>query len=182
MSKKTRLIAVALLLAALAGLYATPYVTLHQMRKAAAADDAAALAARVDFPALRENLKADMQQRMLDRDRNERGEPSPASTFGAALAGALLGPMVDALITPEALARIIEGQRPVKAAIGFGKPRPEPGATERPRARLGTAMGYESLNRFVFSVRHPGDDEEPVELVLHRDGLIGWKLAELRLP
>lgn len=180
MKRRALLIATAVL--ALAGLYATPYVTLHQMRKAAAADDAPALAARVDFPALRENLKADMQQRMLDRDRNERGEPSPASTFGAALAGALLGPMVDALITPEALARILEGQRPVKAAIGFAKPRPEPGSADRARARLETAMGYESLNRFVFRVRHPGDDEDPIELVLHRDGLIGWKLAELRLP
>lgn len=179
MKLRAPLIATAVL--ALAGLYATPYATLHQIRKAAAADDAAALASRVDFPALRENLKAGLQQRMLDRDRNERGEPSQASTFGAALAGALLGPMVDALITPEALARVIEGQRPVKAAIGFGKRRPETGA-ERPRAKLETAMGYESLNRFVFSVRHPGDDEDPIELVLHRDGLIGWKLAELRLP
>lgn len=179
---KLRALPIAAAVLALAGLYATPYVTLHQLRQAAAAEDAPALAARVDFPALRENLKAGLQQRMLDRDRNERGEPSQASTFGAALAGALLGPMVDALITPEALARIMEGQRPVKAAIGFGKPRPEPGRTERSRAKLETAMGYESLNRFVFSVRHPGDDEEPVELVLHRDGLIGWKLAELRLP
>ena len=45
-----------------------------------------------------------------------------------------------------------------------------------------TAMGYEHPQRFVFSIRQAGEDEEPVELVLHRQGLFGWQIAELRLP
>jgi hypothetical protein len=43
-------------------------------------------------------------------------------------------------------------------------------------------MGYESPGRFVFSLRREGDGEEPIALVLHRQGLIGWRLAEMRLP
>jgi len=164
-------------LAALA-LYASPYLALQRMRAAAAGRDAAGLAAYVDFPAVRDSLKQGVQARLARQDLNEQGEPTPASAMGAAVAGALLGPMVDALITPESLARVLQGQRPAAAVIGVGG-----GERGAPSSEaLETQMGYESLNRFVFSVRKQGDDEEPVDLVLRREGLLRWKLAELRLP
>ena len=47
---------------------------------------------------------------------------------------------------------------------------------------LDTRMGYESPNRFVYSVTKQGSGEEAIHLVLRRDGLLAWKLAELRLP
>jgi Protein of unknown function (DUF2939) len=168
------LLALAVLVALL--FYATPYLAVHQMRSAAAAHDAARLSGYVDFPALRASLKAGVQARLLGHELNEAGQPTPASAMGAAVAGALLGPLVDALITPESLGRVMQGQPPVSAATGLGS---EPAAPER---RLQTAMGYESPGRFVFSVKPQGDDEEPVELVLRREGLLHWKLAELRLP
>jgi hypothetical protein len=105
--------------------------------------------------------------------------------MGAAVAGALLGPLVDELITPQSLARLLQGQTPVEAAIGHRRaPRTEPAATADDAAspKLETAMGYESASRFVFSVKRAGADEEPIELVLHRKGLLSWQLAELRLP
>ena len=159
------------------GVYATPYLTLHQIRNAAQARDGAALARHIDFDAVRTSLKRGMQTRLLGRDLNEAGQPTPASVMGAAVAGALLGPMVDALITPASLARVLQGQRPAEAVV----PQPQDSLAE-PAEPLETQMGYESLNRFVFSVRKQGDDEEPIDLVLWRDGVLGWKLAELRLP
>lgn len=172
------------LLALLAGLglYATPYLAVHQMREAARERDAQRLASYVDFPALRQSLKLGVQDRLAGRDRNERGDPTPASAMGAAVAAALLGPMVDVLITPEALGRILQGESPL-GLPGRREPAPPAvagGGEQRPR--LHTEMGYESLGRFVFSLRREGDDEEPVDLVLHRQGLLQWKLAELRLP
>lgn len=159
--------------ALLAGLcfYATPYLALHQIRSAAAAQDAAKLAGYVDFPALRQSLKTGVRARLIGDERNERGEPTPANVLGAAVAGALLGPMVDSLITPESLARLLQGQQPVAAVTGMAG---------EPPGTLQTRMAYEGADRFVFSVSKP--DEEPVDLVLRRDGLLHWKLAELRLP
>lgn len=175
MSKLKNALAGLAALAALA-LYASPYLTLHRMRAAAAAHDAEALAGYVDFKALRESLKTGVQTRLAGHQLNEQGEPTAASAMGAAVAGALLGPLVDTLITPESLARVLQGQRPAAALVAdFGRPAAQPEPLE-------TQMGYESPNRFVFSVKKQGEDEEPVDLVLRRDGLLGWKLTELRLP
>ena len=152
-----------------AGLYLSPYVALHQLRAAADARDAQALSAMVDFPAVRDSLKTGL------RDQWVGSEPSPAKVIGAEMAGALLGPMVDALITPASLGRVLQGQPPANAAL------PDLGAAPRGRAPLDTTMGYESFGRFVFSIRPAGSDEAPVELVLRRDGLWAWKLAGLRI-
>ena len=42
-------------------------------------------------------------------------------------------------------------------------------------------MGYESPSQFVFAIKPQGSDDDPVELVLRREGLWGWKLAGLRI-
>ncbi|MFN3809653.1 MAG: DUF2939 domain-containing protein [Roseateles asaccharophilus] len=181
MSKTRRPLKTALLaLALVAGLalYATPYLTVHQLREAARERDAQALAAHVDFPALRQHLKLSVQDRLAGRERNERGDPTPAAAMGAAVAAALLGPMVDVLITPETLGRILQGESP----LGLPGGREPPTYSQEGRPRLLTEMGYESPGRFVFSLRREGDGEEPIALVLHRQGLIGWRLAEMRLP
>lgn len=162
---------------ALAALFFSPYLALQQMRAAAARGDAEALSARVDFPALRASVKTGVQARLIGRGRlDEQGRPTRAGSMGAAVAGALLGPMVDALITPASLARLLQGVPPATAGM--------PASAQAPASprRLETRMSYEHLNRFVFSIRPLGEDEEPVELVLHRRGLWAWRLVELRLP
>lgn len=178
MKLKSLLIGLAALAAA--ALYASPYLTVQQMRAAAKERDGERLASYVDFPAVRASLKTEVQAKLAGRERNERGDPTPAAAMGAAVAGALLGPLVDALITPEALGRILQGQQPASAMVRVGDGRPA--AAHEAEERLETTMGYESPSRFVFSVRKQGDGEEPVDLVLRRDGLLQWKLAELRLP
>lgn len=171
---KNRLLWLAAALVA-GGIYLTPYLAVQQLRTAAAARDGAKLARMVDFEALRASLKSGVQARLAGQSREENGLPTPASVMGAAVAGALLGPLVDTLITPESLARLLQGQRP---AGGQMSKLPAMPMAERPETR----MGYEGPGRFVFSIKKHGDDEEAVELVWHRDGLFGWKLAELRLP
>ncbi|WP_077035894.1 DUF2939 domain-containing protein [Pelomonas sp. KK5] len=171
--KPLLLILAALLLALFLG---SPFVAVHEMRAAARAHDAAKLGGYVDFEALRESLKRGVQAKLLGTERNEKGEPSPGRALGAAVAGALLGPMVDVAITPESLARLLQGQRPAQAAVEGAI------GTEAKEPELETGFAYEGLNTFVFSVKPKGSDDEPVELVLQRRGFFAWKLAELRLP
>ncbi|WP_397535829.1 DUF2939 domain-containing protein [Roseateles sp.] len=172
-SRLLRLALTLILLLALAAVFLSPYLTLQQLRAAAEARDAQAFSRHVDFDALRGQLKQGVQRKLAGQERGTDGQPTPASAFGAALAGALLGPMVDALITPESLARLMQGQSPLRAAGPLGGE--APGSSV-----LQTQMGYESPNRFVFAIARHG--ELPVELVLHREQLLFWKLAELRLP
>jgi len=169
------LILIALVLAMFAG---SPYLAVHEMQAAARVHDAAKLGGYVDFVALRESLKTGLHAKLLGQDRNANGDPTPANAMGAAVAGALLGPMVDALITPDSLARVLQGQRPAAAAVHSVTGAQGDAA---PAESLETHMGYESLNSFALSIRKKGSDDEPVDLVFHRDGLFGWKLAELRL-
>ena len=190
MRTRTRLLWAIAALAA-GGFYLTPYLALQQLRSAAAAQDAEKLAAQVDFPALRASLKTSVQAHLAGQDLNERGEPTPTAAMGAAIAGALLGPMVDTLVTPASLGRLLQGQAPTQAVLGSGRNERsgrdgKPDSANPPSATapltLETHMAYESLNRFVFSVKKQGEGEDPVHLVLHRKGLLTWQLAELRLP
>ncbi|MBB4842505.1 hypothetical protein HNP55_001020 [Paucibacter oligotrophus] len=164
----------------LLGLFASPYLTLHQMRRAAQAQNAQGLSEHVDWPSLRDSLKTGVQARLAQQDLNEQGQPSRAAAWGAAVAGALLGPLVDSLITPQSLGRLLQGQSPGAAALGF--PPPSPAASEPGAQALEWSSHFEGINRFVFSLRKPGAEEDPIHLVLRREGLLGWKLAELRLP
>ncbi|HEX9948208.1 MAG TPA: DUF2939 domain-containing protein [Allosphingosinicella sp.] len=72
-------------LAAAGWWFGSPWWTLRQMREAAQAGDSDALAAYVDFPALRASTRAQLRPRL------------------GPLAGLLAGPAVDAAISPEAL-------------------------------------------------------------------------------
>ncbi|MFY7864582.1 DUF2939 domain-containing protein [Roseateles sp.] len=167
------------LVVAVLALYLSPYLTLQRMQAAAAAHEGERLAEWIDFPALRANLKSGVHQRLALARQNAQGQPTPASLMGAAVAGALLGPMVDALITPDSLARLLRGQKPAQALL---KPQGADKSDAEPSKRLETQMRYEGLNRFVFSVRQAGEDEDPIDLVLSRQGLFSWRLTELRLP
>ena len=43
-------------------------------------------------------------------------------------------------------------------------------------------MGYEASDRFVVTFRKKADAKNWVELVWHRNGLVTWKLAAVRMP
>ncbi|MBV8603341.1 MAG: DUF2939 domain-containing protein [Pelomonas sp.] len=160
------------LVAALCAFLATPWMAVHALRTAAANHDEVALAQRVDFERLRESVKLDLLNRLAGTGRDASSPadaPTRARRLGAAVAGALLGPMVDELVTPHNIALLLQGHRVVTGGAATSAPPPE----------IVSSGHYESLNRFVYAIRR-GSDDEPVEFVFDRDGLSDWKLAELR--
>ena len=101
------LLAAALLLAVLffGFLAASPYITFHRIKQAADAEDLQALSSYVDYPALRENLKAHMLTAVgakLDAEQD-----NPLASLGRAIATSAAEKMIDALITPENIALAI---------------------------------------------------------------------------
>ncbi|WP_353189509.1 DUF2939 domain-containing protein [Pandoraea pnomenusa] len=88
-------------------LFGTPYYTLWRARDAANARDADALSSYVDYPAVRESLKTslhDQLARQMDKQHN--------NAFGAlalAFGGWVSDRVVEALLTPEAVAAMLRG-------------------------------------------------------------------------
>lgn len=156
--------------------YFTPYIAANNMKKAAEANDSATLSSYINFPSLKESLKANFNA-MLATEVVKSKDSNPFEALGAAMAAALINPMIDALVTPESLAMMMQGNTP-NLEKGAPKTEGKPSGTSDTEM----TMGYESFDRFAVSVKKKGDMDDPVTFVFHREGLVAWKLASLRLP
>lgn len=160
---KRWLIALAVLLVVAAGgwLWGSPYLTLLQMKKAADARDLAALSARIDYPAVRADVKTQLRERL------GRADGSPLDRLGAAIAERLADPAVDAAITPEGM-RALFASAAVAQAARPGLMRVEPGEMRVRRDALG---------RFALTSANGAAPEVVFEL----QGLT-WRVTAVRLP
>jgi len=147
--------------------YLAPYYAVYGMRRAVHARDAASISRGVDYPALRESLKANLAAGAAARLRERPGDPAAALAplLGAGLADIL----VDSMASPEGLAALLRGGVPE-----LGAPGPAAGAAADMR------MGYEDEDTFVVTVR--SDSGKPLELIFRRHGLYSWKLSAVKLP
>lgn len=148
-------------------LYFTPYFALQEIERAARSGDTAALERRVDFPAVRSSVKRQVVAR-IDQAAALNPNPNPLAAFGSALAGALTEPAVDALITPDNVARMLRGE-----SIG---------AVRGPTLQLDSSrveLDYIGFDRFQAVTAPPPDG---FTLILVRDGLLDWRLVDVILP
>lgn len=182
MSKRTTAIAVAALLAVAAAWFASPWWTVWQMQSAARAGEGDRLAQYVDFPALREDLKSQVQTGMAKKLQRPDMQSNPFAGLGMMLAGSLLGGVVDALVTPDNLASMIRSGR--TTADKLVPPTKSSSATEAKAAdskppRI--AHRFEGLNVFKVEMHEPDTDKLVMTWVLTREGFLTWKLTSIRL-
>lgn len=176
-----KLIAIVLIAAVLLAGYgaAGPFLTVKAIRDAAKAQDTAALSEHVDFPALRGNLKAQLDDYVV----RKAGADVQSNVFGAIalrIASGVAGGTVEAMVTPAGLGAILEGRNLWHRASGGSINETDSYATRAPADPLeGARYGFESTSRFTATVDN--DDGEPVTFVLARNGL-RWKLSDIRLP
>ncbi len=94
--------------------YFSLYVTVHSFQVAVEQKDAAAVAGYVNFPAVRESVKAGISAALLEVTSKDgkKGDGSGAALAVLGLWGSSLvsNPMVDALLTPEGLAMMLKGE------------------------------------------------------------------------
>ncbi|MDM8524820.1 DUF2939 domain-containing protein [Desulfococcaceae bacterium HSG8] len=172
MNKNKKVIAGLIVLAVIGvGFYFTPYLSVYNMKKAADNKDAETLSEYVDYPELRESVKACINAKMAAENKG-----NPFNAAGAALASAFVAPMVDTFVTPESLATMMKGEKPQSE-----KPDKSSGKKSSDESDIETSMSYESLNQFAVRVKKKGTSEEPVKFIFKRDGVISWKLAGLEM-
>ena len=175
--RKYFVIAGAVVVACIVAFFASPYWAVHKLKKAGESQDAVYITDSVDFPAFRESLKGALQAQMAKEASSQEGDGLGA--LGAAFGAMMIGPMVDAFVTPEALIALMQGKdfKELQAQSDAQGEVPEPTAGKN--GDVSTSMGYETLNRFVVS--QSDKDKRAASLVFQRHGLFTWKLSGIRL-
>ena len=158
-------IAVAAVLSSLAWLLIAPVLSAQELQRALRDNDTTAIQNVVNFPALRENLRGTLGSSLA----GQRGETlEPGAAFSAALAGLMMGPIVDALVTPAGLSTLFKG--------GVGT---FTGQTASNNIRV--ASGLQSLNKYAITLTDLDNPASVVTLVLMPTGL-QWQLTAIEFP
>lgn len=167
--RKNILIAISglILLSLLGGYYFSPYATAFNMRQAVLDGNAIVLSNYVNFPSLKESLKASINATLAKEVVTSNSGDKSSSALGAVITGAFASPMIDALVTPENLALLMQ-----KGNFSISKE----------NSNREVTMGYEGLDKFAISIKVNGDTHSPLILLLHREGTFAWKLSSVRLP
>jgi len=181
-------IVLALLAAAL--FYATPYITLFRIHRAVERSDAEAVSRHVDFDLLRESVRAKVTSEIT------RNAPQGAMAgLGQAVALGVANQMVDSMVSPAGVMRLMEGKGalaqlsglvqkpaapsspvpPAPPAAGGPSPAPEAAAAARERARI--RVSYQD-----WSQVRVGLQDTPGALIFRRDGWVGWRLSAIEWP
>jgi len=211
MSRTSRSVVIALLVivvvAVLGVIYASPYIALDRLKRAADARDAQTVNQYVDFPLLRESLKDQVGQ-LLTRKIDIQKSGNPLAMIGAMIGAALIGPLVDSYATPDGVAAILNGIPPrgdpgekppvpseangaVVAGPGAAQtPQPHPSAPAQPAPAVAspsapkpppqTTAGYRSFDTFAVNYQH-GTGDARYSAILRRSGLFSWKLVAVEL-
>ncbi|WP_067065439.1 DUF2939 domain-containing protein [Roseateles chitosanitabidus] len=187
--------AIAVVLGVAAYWYWSPFLAIHQLRAAAKAGDADAFSEHVDYPRLRDSLKGQLSAaiggRMAERmPRSDVGKAGAA--LGALFASAMTDRLVDAIVRPEAVMRILqEGRLMPRSAARGGEsddsPPPETpdasGSAPAPSRAPIWSTERQGVDTFILYARQAGQPEDRrTGLVLERRGFASWQLTEIRMP
>jgi len=157
---------------------ASPLLAARSLVQAARIGDEKALERQVDFPAFRASLKDELNARMMvEMRKDKRLGDSGLSGLGMLLAPALVGGAVDAFVTPQAIALMVQEGRTPKPEIK----RPEPAEPKAENKRVRQSWGYRDLDTFAVTLTRDDQPDEQVSLLMKRRNLFGWKLAAIDL-
>ncbi|HEX8168687.1 MAG TPA: DUF2939 domain-containing protein [Beijerinckiaceae bacterium] len=173
----------------------SPYVALYGLARAVEARDMALIGERVDFPALRLSLARQISAayaKALGGGRRE-GD-APASSIGVAAGAALLEPLLEPYVSPEAVLRLMRegwpglGRDGAPGAGGPGSGAPDLGLfdpaaflTARNLGRLWDATEWRGFATFLVRLPQGTASKEPLQLQFRLASLT-WRLSGIELP
>ena len=151
-----------------AGYIGYPYATLYRLGTAVRHSDAATLRSLVDWYSVREGLKEDICDMVLDGPVDARpGNQLPP--FGASFVRGMTGSALDQTVTPETLVSLNQGQ------VGSQGPTVAP----RSDARVVWAF-FDNPTEFSVALRTDGF-AEPIRVVMELRGM-RWMVRRVWLP
>ena len=175
--KRALIVAGVLAVLLFAYVVAGPYLAINGIRTALGERDVGALERHIDFPALRVNMKAHVEDYIVRQGGEIAESGGLLGAIGLQVASGLGGAAVDTVVTPLGLGALLQGHATWKRATGqtvdgdaYGDPQPMDPLKD-------AKLRYESASRFTATA--PGADGEPVVAVFQRQGL-RWRLVDIR--
>jgi Protein of unknown function (DUF2939) len=150
---------------------ASPYYSVWRFGETIRAHDMNALAARVDFPRVRDSLKKQIRDHFIGVRETKKNDL--VAQLLTASGPSLLDQLIDAYVTPDGLATIIGNPAPIKNATSLGS---LPSLSRERREIDWSKAG----RAFFTSPRDFAVDHEGITLRFRFNGL-GWKLREIDL-
>lgn len=149
----------------------SPYYAANALKEAAIAGDVDTLDQGIDFPAVRESLKAEMTAALMaELQADPKMKDNPFAGFGAMMMPVIVDKAVGSFVTPEAIAKLAKGGKPGQDS-DFDKPGTVDYKTE-----------YSSLSRFRVHTVNPETGQSGPTFLFERQGLIDWKVIKIELP
>ena len=170
----------AVLLAIAVLLYASPYIALHSIKKALDNKDTAALSQFVDYPVLRENMKAKLMSSMcLMLPSAATHTDNPLANIGQAIGGMVIGVAVDNLVSPQGVLMMMDSGYFGPKFPSSAQPPADQGASggsaQDPDKSRSLSLNYQGFDKVrVFRKSAPEN-----AFIFRRDGLMGWKLINV---
>lgn len=158
---------------------AAPILAAQSLIRAAKAGDEKRLEQLVDFPALRQSLKDELNAELLTRMRTDpRVAESGLGGLGMILAPMLLSGAVDAVVTPEVVAKMVTT---AEAPDPMRRQPSEPNDATDGGDDIHQSWGYRDLNHFAVTLTDRDQPDQRLALILERRGAFAWKLAAVDL-
>jgi hypothetical protein len=196
MLKKVVALVLLVVLALAASSYFSPYFTIYAMKQAVDRRDAQALSEYIDFPALRENIDAQLQAKVRRQLSTPETRGNPLANLGAGIVSNLARPKIDAMISPAGLIVLLK-RGELKADSDAANAPEAPGAapdtplapaaaperTKDSSARLADArrahywIRYTDMDTVVAS-----SQAKHISFTFKRTGIWSWRLVDARLP
>lgn len=148
--------------------YQAPYSTLTSVKEAALRRDTNELNRLIDFPSFKSSIKIMLSESMDSQP--QKGKLG--GMFAKALIGAIAGPIIDAMVTPESIVTMFSGALPKRT-----KPSTDLSQEQQLQRTIVTKSwdGLSTMRVRIQAVENQGDS---VTFVMRREGL-SWRLSAL---
>lgn len=172
-SFRTAIGALALIIVSVLGYIAFgPFITMYQIKNGIVKGDSDGLNENIDFPALKENLKSQINVQMMKKMTTEL-KGNPFASLGMGLASKLTDGMVDSFVSPAGLSALLDGNR-----FNINSHR----SNEKKEISFIEFLknfdyAFESTSKFSVWLK----SKERSKFVLSRQGF-GWKLTNISIP
>lgn len=190
MNKKLLATAVAVAVIGAVTSYASPYWTIYQMRTAIEKRDPEKFSRYVDYPALRESLKAQLLLSLKDKLGTPDAKENPFAGLGQMIGLAMVNTVVDTMVTPAGVMALMAGEKPAPkepapqapttASTPEAREAPEGPRKEAAKDALRYDVSYKSWD--LVQATATKENGEPIVADLRRQGLWSWKWAGIKIP
>jgi hypothetical protein len=156
----------------------SPLLAVNSLKTAVVSKNADEANKYIDYPALRENLKAELTAHaMKEMQKDPEMANNPFNGFAFAMVGPMVNAMVDNYITPSGMKTIMKlATNPSSASDDTSRNIAERVASTD-KILKETSMGYDGLDKFQVSYKN--EDGTKGKFVFNRKGFASWNLTNI---